>query len=208
MKEEFKIKREDAERLMLMLQEAHYHAAMNNDNISKSVFINSFVGSGDAVHSVAAALLSTGKKHAPISETREHLQMMLHDTDNFVNFCNHLIKNKGKIPGVGNSFFKSDVDPSFVPVNDFFKQIHNENNLGMTYIDSYADIVNRVIKSRREKDQKEELLIPVEYKYLHPNAALITAAITEFLGGIPNFENWFFIAGRSRAFLEMSSKIE
>jgi len=206
---EFVIKREDAERLMLMLQEAHYQAAMKNSSISQSVFINAMTGSGNAVSSVAAALLSIGGKHAPITETRESLQMMLSDVDQFTSYWNHAVKLGGKINGLGNSFFKDRIDPAFSPVNDFLRQVHHDNDLGLTYVDSYAEIANTIIKNRRESDKDSSgELIKEEYVPLYPNAALITAAITEFLGGVPNFENWFFIAGRSRAFLEMSGKIK
>ncbi len=211
----YEISSDDGKRLIYLLQDAHYQAGMNNQSLSLDVFQRALVGSGNATQAVAAGLLSTGVKHGPITDTREMVQFMLKDPDSFGNHAYSMIAGGCYFPGLGNSFFKDQIDPAFQEVNDFYRQLHMENDLGVTYVDTYARIVNNVVNHfRKEEYDKKEAGIPEELimepfqsTELFPNAALITAGITEFLGAKPNFENWFFISGRTRAWLEQSGDI-
>ncbi len=200
----YEISSDDGKRLIYLLQDAHYQAGMNNQSLSLDVFQRALVGSGNATQAVAAGLLSIGVKHGPITETREMVQFMLKDHGQFTDYAHNVVRNDTYFPGLGNSFFKTGIDPAFQEVNDFYRQLHMENDLGKTYVDTYAEIINHVINHARL--EKNADLIPQSTE-LFPNAALITAGIAEFLGAKPNFENWFFISGRTRAWLEQSGDI-
>lgn len=171
---------------------AHQKAATNNSNISLAVTLNAFVGSGNPVGSVAAGLLSIGGTHGPITYARETLNefWVLH---NNVAFCKESlldgfykeIQLSGLIPGLGNSFYKDQIAPEFQHTCAKLKEMGESKS-----IDEYTKAFNSFL-------QKE----------LYPNAALITAAVANCIGMPTPMENWFFITGRSLAWLEaMSTK--
>ncbi len=186
----------DSQRLQYLLQEAHYHAALAKDNLSKVVFLQSFAGSQEPMHSVASGLLSTGAVHGPLTETRHMMAFMKVNQEAFFDTMVKRLSIGDKMPGLGNSFYKDGIDPAFNKVVDFYRQIHIQYELGTGDMDAYAGYIN-VARAK---------LFGPEKKQLHLNAAGITAGVCQLLGALPFFENWFFIAGRSRAWLEIIGK--
>ena len=178
------------------LEQAHHDAAINNNNISKNVCLASYEGSNDPIKGVAAGLLSIGGKHGPLSETRHVFAMFKASQDNAIRMFDAEIRVGQKIPGVGNSFFKESIDPAFNDV--YIKYIELCNILSSkNYILEYSNAVSQSVSRFKGKEIT-----------LFPNAALITAGVAELLNLIPFFENWFFISGRSRAWLEIMGQAQ
>lgn len=185
---------EGARQIIINLQEAHYNAGLNNPSISRQIFQEAYNGSGSVIQAVCAGLLSTGSKHAPLTETRELLQFFIQDNEAATKVIQTRIQNGYMIPGLGNSFFKDSVDPVFQEVVEEYRMLHLSIYQGPPVLDLFCDRVNEALS--RHKDR------PVQ---LYPNAAGITAAICELVGGDPFIENFFFISARSRAWLKIIS---
>jgi citrate synthase len=181
----------EAFKLMEELQEAHYKAALDNQNISKMAALTVFDGSDNPMNAIAAGLLSTGGIHGPLTETRELLRMYNQDKDFCIAYMTDMVKGGGKIPGLGNSFFKDKVDPAFSPALELYVQTCNDLGEDSLVI-NFAKDANLAIEQAKGVN-----------KNLYLNASAITAGITELLGGCKYIENWFFIAGRSRAWIEI-----
>jgi hypothetical protein len=146
------IPKEDGQRLVLMLQEAHYKAGLNEECLSTHVFLNAYLGSQSVTQSIAAALLSTGETHGPISATRESLQFMKQEKESFIKYTHTLAQRGGKILGLGNSFHKDKIDPVFQPCVDFYRQLHIDLGIGQSDMDEYAGISNTVLSQLKEKE--------------------------------------------------------
>lgn len=155
---------------------AHSKATVNTENLSKHVYANATFGSSNPMNGVAAALMSTGGPHAPVSYTRNALftspELGLAILD----------EQGAKLPGFGNNFFKHGTDPSFFKVWDMLEKTQERKTL---------DIWQKRLEDARGK-------------HLYPNAAGITAAVAEHLKVVSPLENWFFIAGRSSAWLQIT----
>jgi len=189
----------EAFKLMEELQEAHYQAAMSNQNISKMAALNCFHGSDNPMNAIASGLLSTGGIHGPLTETRELLRMYAQDSDFCIAYMRDMVKGGGKIPGLGNSFFKDKIDPSFQVVYDLYNR---------TRLDLYSESTDDDITPVNIREFARDANLAIEQalginKNLQLNASAITAGIVELLGGCKYIENWFFIAGRSRAWIEI-----
>jgi len=189
---------QEAETLINALIEAHYDAAINNTNISKMVALSAFDGSDNVMQAVAAGLLSTGHKHGPLTETRALLSMYDNDPKEAAAYMRHLIQHGEKIPGLGNSFFKDRIDPSFKKVVDaynsfFVKDGYYLNDEGRPLFEFYVHAME-IINEVRPDAGKINLFL---------NASAITAGICNFVGATKYFENWIFITGRSRAWIEI-----
>lgn len=178
------------------LEQAHHDAAINNNNISKNVCLAAYEGSNDPIKGVAAGLLSIGGKHGPLSETRHIFAMFKLNTDNAIRMFDAEVRAGQKIPGVGNSFFKESIDPAFNDVYIKYIELCGILN-SRNYILEYSNAVSASVSKFRGQETK-----------LFPNAALITAGVAELLNLIPFFENWFFISGRSRAWLEIMGQAQ
>lgn len=176
------------------LMEAHYAAGRDNPSISQQVFLAAMEGSGNPIGSVCAALLTTGSKHGPLSETRGLMHMFGRDPSTVTAVILETISNGEKIPGLGNSFFKEGIDPAFQKAYDCYCSAHYDiyPEIPVTLLDKFVDAVNKVR--------------PSDSAPLYANAASITAAICELLNAIPYFENWFFVSARSRAWLELAGQ--
>jgi hypothetical protein len=188
-----------ADNLITELTYAHYRAGLDNDSISRSVFRASLQGSGDVMKAISAASLSIGDIHAPLSQARGLIATFENNPDYILNNIRHCIDDKIKIPGFGNSFFKTTIDPAFSSAYDLYKEMYAH----VYQVTAEDNSVNRLWKSfcrlkyGREIDQGEEAL--------YPNAALITGAVVELCQGIPFIEYWVFLNGRTRAWIESMS---
>jgi hypothetical protein len=90
------------------LMEAHLNAAINNLNASREVAVVAFQGSGSMAQALAAGLLTTGLRHAPLAAARDVLLASPEEIEQAARDC-------GAVPGFGNSFYPSG-DLAFVPV--------------------------------------------------------------------------------------------
>lgn len=92
--------------LLHKVLEAHRLSAMR-DNVSTHVLANVAVGSGDYCNAVASAILSIGKKHAPLAETMA-----------FLSNSQRMPVSDEIVPGWGNSFVKGKPDELWFPVDE------------------------------------------------------------------------------------------
>lgn len=177
----------DKQLLLTSLQQAHKQAALNNiNNASRAVCLTAYQGSGNPIQALAAGLLTTGDKHAPIIKTRKDLEFFqrysgwVYDMDSFFKFN-----------GVGNSFYKDGIDPSFQEVYERYISLSKDPLLS-----EYCSNINEVLKINGKKVT------------LYPNAAGITAAIAILLNLPPLWELKAFAKGRIDAWIELMSDME
>lgn len=105
--------------LLSMVWDAHVCAAETNDSLSKSIAYQVGVGSGSFCHSAAAAMLSTGTRHGPIRAARSSLDLTSEQAEQYA-------RSGLKIPGFGNSFFKTSLDPAWEQVNTYIVSYYPE----------------------------------------------------------------------------------
>lgn len=190
---------EEVESLMIAVTEAHYRAGADNDSISRSVFRATYEGSGDVMKGIAAAILSIGGKHGPLFQARGLIGLFHLNPVKAYELIDECLQAGEKVPGFGNSFFKTEIDPAFEEVYlkyaDLYSSIYG--------VSETSNPVNLLWErfSRAKYDQT--------FKYgdkcVYPNAALITGAVAHLCQGVPYIENWTFITGRSRAWIESLS---
>jgi citrate synthase len=198
MKKARDINDDEKDSLLSELIQAHYKAASNN-SISKMVFQATFEGSGNVVNAISAGLLTIGDKHGPLYQARALVKAYEEDPENARNFMFSLLKEGEKIPGFGNSFFKTGIDPAFYDVYrhyaEVFLRVHETYPSQNTVYELWEVFYN--LKS---------LDLPRNgFAGIYPNAAIITGAIMELCGCVPFYENWIFINGRTRAWIESLS---
>lgn len=180
----------DKQLLLSSLEEAHKNAALNNvNNASRAVCLTAYQGSGNPIQALAAGLLTTGDKHAPIVQTRKDLEFFQK---------NRLwiwdMSSSYKFNGVGNSFFKKEMDPSFIKVYEMYYELSKSED---TLLYKYVSDVSDFLSSRKGK-----------HIYLFANAAGITAAIAILLNLPPLWELKAFAKGRMDAWIELMSDLK
>jgi citrate synthase len=99
---------EEHEELLRTLEYAHYRAALRNQNTSSQVATATYAASGDLGKAIAAATLAQGSLHAPITAARD----LLESKQPWLTAL-RMLEDKRRVPGFGNSFFKTEIDPSF-----------------------------------------------------------------------------------------------
>lgn len=161
------------ESILGLLEVAHYVAAMKNENTSSQIAVATYVASGDINSAIAAASLAQGALHAPISQARA----LLDASDPMLAAC--AIADRGeRVPGYGNSFYKSAIDPAFAPA---FSALPEETRVHLFDIISAA------------KPMYD----------LAPNAAIITAAVMKHCGVPPGMEPAVFTFCRIPAWVRL-----
>lgn len=182
--------------LMPALLDAHYRAA-SNPSISNQTFLMVAEGSGNPVQAIAAAILSIGDKHGPLTKTRELMSFFAVDYQRGQGVIRNMLQDNVKIPGIGNSFFKDKIDPAFQEVYDLYLEASKEiTRQDQSLLEQYAMEVNESILSRRKYDAKKPI------GFIYPNAAGITAAICILLHAYEYMEISFFLAGRAQGWIE------
>lgn len=182
---------ERAQMLIETLLEAHYKAGKTNNSISREVAAMAFYGSGDPMGSCASALLTTGKAHGPLDECRDILMSFRRSKKETIDMLRQYCLMGKKLPGIGNSFFKDKVDPAFQEAYRDYRSLYLDAQNDQPLLDAYVFECNKMLSEFKEKPMQ-----------LPPNAAGITAAICDLLNRPRYEQNWFFIAGRSKAWLE------
>jgi citrate synthase len=143
------------ERLLEVITRCHQSAALRNQNASSSALQLSASMGAEFSHSIASALLTFGDIHGPTSYARrvifDYPQEKIAD----------IIDDGEQVPGWGNSFFKSSVDPSFAEFAHLIKEDYPD----------HEDKLQRV----------SEIIFKMKGKVLYPNAAAYTAVCAEIL---------------------------
>lgn len=127
-----RLSREQAEVADALLR-AHLKASVENNNISRSAFVNAWSGSGSVVQSVASGLLTVGGIHAPVLKARDVL---------FGGGVNAYLDKGLRVPGFGNSFYKDKIDPAFIEVRQLLDGSREMDIL----LDAQQQIKNRTGK--------------------------------------------------------------
>ena len=170
--------------LIDMLIDSHHSAAVKNINsVSTATLLNAYHGSSNPIQAIAAALLTTGSIHAPLTDTRRALS----------NFrvsgvpVKHNIRGNGRFIGLGNSFYKDRIDPSF---QDTYTEL-------VEYMNFYQ-IPNFLMQYSQKCSE-------LAGRRLFPNAAGITAAVCIAINADPLSEVSYFLQGRIQGWTHLLS---
>lgn len=187
------LKQSIMEDLLQKLYDAHSNAAgLNAGNISSSTAMIVYDGSRNPIQALSAAILSIGGKHAPVTQCRNLIAAWDRDNNSVRNELTAIIQSGNKVPGLGNSFFKDSIDPSFQAVYECYVQHAGKDNP----IDRIVGACNYVLSEVKGKEVK-----------LYPNAALITAAVSQYLNMPIFYEISIFIEARMPVWLNMMSRM-
>ena len=159
----------EASELLQVCCNCHRRAAADNNNLSGAVAQEAMLGSGSFAQAACAAILSTGNRHAPIRAARHVLR------EGTPGAIREGVRNGLLIAGFGNSFFKDSIDPAFQPLAD---------QLAADFPDIWDTILS-VQEAIRDSG-----------KDLHPNAAILTAAVCEIIDMPDGIEEALFILPR------------
>lgn len=149
---------------------AHFSAAANNANASGQAAAQCAVGGSGLHATIIGAMASIGGRHAPVTAARK----VLFRSDPVQ--IERALRDGLLIPGFGNSFFKDQIDPSWVDCAAFLR---------MHFPEPCARL-----------DQIAEILA-ARGKAAHPNAAAFTAVSCEVLGMPWGSEPLMFLLPRS-----------
>jgi citrate synthase len=147
---------DESEELLTLLGEGHRRAAHGNDNASSQAVRMAAVCGVPFESAIASAVLTFGVKHAPISETRHFLYRLTEAQQD------QWIQSVAKVPGWGNSFYKSSIDPSFAPIDHHLRK-------------------HWPIHAKRLMSVGDRIFASKGYM-LCPNAASFTAVVAEIIG--------------------------
>jgi citrate synthase len=171
----------EPERLLLeALFRAHHRSAFR-DNPSSVTAINAAAGSGDLAKAIAAAILTTGGKHAPLCATVEFLSL-----EDPAAFVPKMLETGRKIPGWGGTFQKDAPDPIWIPVYQLL-------STDWPLIASKLDSVIVTLGQHR--------------KYLWPNPSAYTAASAIAIGLPAPLAPCLFIAARLCAWTQIATRV-
>lgn len=168
--------------LLDLLIMAHRNAALNNANLSKTVCVQACYGSGKFRQGVAAGVLSIGDVHAPLQSAREVYEFAE------VEQIRQQVANGMIVPGFGNSFFKTHVDPAF---KDLYVHLKSHFPEEEQRIAALTDAVWRGLKAKGGKTTQ-----------LWPNAALFTAAVCKAVSFPHGVEELLFLLPRMPVWAE------
>lgn len=157
----------EEEVLLATLIDGHRKAAINNNCVSSAALRNASVGGADPSVCYIAAMATIGRVHAPVTAARYIL--FNEDRDLWIK----VLDSGAKLPGFGNDFFKSDIDPAFEPAFDLLPLETRDRLIGMS-----AAILHR------------------KKKIIYPNAASITAAVAHTLNLPAGAELLILLMGR------------
>lgn len=103
----------EEENLIQLVGDAHGRSAYRQ-NPSTVTLACVAQGTGDLCRAIAAALMTIGGRHGPITDTYELLD---HDVDTLSVEVTEILDEDRKVPGWGSSFAKEDIDPLWKEVN-------------------------------------------------------------------------------------------
>lgn len=160
----------DAEAYLVdALMKAHNKSCFR-PNVSSETVLSTAEGSGSLTMSLAAALLTTGSKHAPIYDT-----IMFLSLDDPAQEVKRILEAGNKVPGWGGHFQKARPDPIWAGVDaallDYNQSLHAK-------ICSVTEILGK------------------HRKHIFPNPSCYTAAVAITLQMPPALGVYLFIIGR------------
>lgn len=156
---------------------AHTQAAKENTgNVSSHVLQQAAHAGKEFPESMAAAILTLGMVHAPITQARGVLFSMENDA------IREALWDGARLPGFGNSFHKDGVDPAWQPVDEFLEQ-------------TFPEIHERIW-------DVSDIISNVKSKKVYPNAAAYTAAAAHLTKQPFGTEHAILLMGRVPAWVE------
>jgi citrate synthase len=160
----------DAEEYLVdALSKAHNKSCFR-PNVSSETVLSTAAGSGSLTTAIAAALLTTGYRHAPIYET-----VMFLSLEDPAQVTETILQAGNKIPGWGGAFQKNSPDPIWagldVALGDYNPPLHAK-----------MDAVTAVLGKHG--------------KNIYPNPSAYTAAVAITLQMPPALAVYLFIIGR------------
>jgi citrate synthase len=159
---------------------AHHKSAFR-DNPSSVTVANAASGSGDLGKAIAAAILTTGARHAPLVATVEFLSL-----ENPAAMVADILKAGRKVPGWGGSFQKDGPDPIWTQTA---KVLRDTNPLLVLKLDAVT------------------LALQDHGKILYPNPSAYTAAASIAIGLPPSLAPYLFIAARLCAWTQIAARV-
>lgn len=167
--------------LLNALMAAHDSCARRN-NVSTWVACNAALSSGRYENAIAAAILTTGGKHAPLDKCYAFLMKR---TLQLTNIGDDLAENDGLAPGWGNDFVKGQADPALTPLHDLIDAHGKEG----ARLGAQLNLVTAHLHGLG--------------KIIYPNPGCYTAAVGLLLG-VPVFVLPFlFILGRLSSWTDL-----
>lgn len=165
--------------LLSRLFQAH-EASVFRPNVSSEMVCAAAVGSGDYTKALAAALMTIGGLHGPITQTYSLLE------DSSPDYLTVKILDAGqKVPGWGNSFAKAQIDPLWVGVDEWLR-------LNALPLWEKIDLVTRTLNNAG--------------KLIYPNPGCYTAAAALALGIPSPVAPWLFVQGRLGGWTRLALK--
>ena len=144
------------EELISLLALCHQSAVISNNNASSAALGLAASTGASFWHSVAAAMMTFGDKHGPITRTREAIYKTCGES------LRERIEAGEIIPGWGNAFFKQSLDPSWVRMDHLIRSKYT----------GHYDEIERVGKA----------IFKGRGLVLYPNASAYTAVVSEIIG--------------------------
>ena len=144
------------EELISLLVQCHQSATIANNNAS-SVALGLAASTGASFwHSVAAAMMTFGDIHGPVTATRKAIYQTSPES------LRERIEDGEIIPGWGNSFFKHGLDPSWTRMDHLIRSEYT----------GHHEEIERVGKA----------IFKSKGRILYPNASAYTAVVAEIIG--------------------------
>lgn len=166
-------------RLMAVLGTAHAASARRN-NASSHAVRNAAAGSGSYTCAIAAALLTLGRLHGPLTATQQLLE-----SGYAAAIAAEVLDRGERVPGWGNSFVKDGEDPDWLPVRECLAEIA----CGLVV---RIDSVTTVLHGRGKR--------------VFPNPSAYTAASAIMLGIPAEASAYLFVSMRLEVWTELFLK--
>lgn len=165
--------------LFKSLLSAHYRSAFRS-NSSSLVVAQAAAASGDLAKAIAAGILATGGRHAPLEETYEFLSL-----DDPASLVPGMLGANKKVPGWGGTFQKDEPDP-----------IWKEVSFALA---ATCPVINAKIEAVTSELHEEG-------KQIYPNPSAYTAATAIALGLPAKLVPFLFIEARLSAWTQIAAK--
>jgi citrate synthase len=172
---------DERERTLLDALFLAHHQSAFRDNPSSVTVINAAAGSGDLAKAIAAAILTMGAKHAPLSSTVEFL--LLEDPAGMVA---RILEAGQKIPGWGGTFQKDASDPIWAEVARLLAA-------NWPLLAAKLGFVSVTLRQHG--------------KVLCPNPSAYTAAVAIAIGLPPKLAPYLFAAARLSAWVQIAARV-
>jgi citrate synthase len=141
--------------VMAVLMRAHFTAAIENDNVS-STMVRTVAAVGKPLgDAFAAALMTLGEVHGPITQARA---LLFNGDDDLIRTD---LERGLKVPGFGNAFFKEGIDPAW---HDMDKMVYELDP-----------------KTGARLDVVSDMICAAKGKRIYPNAASYTAIAAHWM---------------------------